>query len=239
MGASVGISARNTSRTHVDSVHVLVCDYPVFSLHVLAMNRERKVLGHDTIDIDNFDAGGLKGLAEMLEWQVAVELGTVKEAACPCEYRSNGVRRRLVALLILTVVTGDGAVCSLTFDDLAVRGDEFTGHHAQRAEALCEDVRLNVTIVILTRPDKPSRRFDGLSNHVVDKTVLVVDAQLFEFTLVLPIIDFLEDVLEATIVPFHDGVLGGHELCNRLGTTNVRHGDEDDAREASSWTRPS
>jgi len=190
------------------------------------MNCERKVLGHDTIDIDDFNTGRLKGLAEMLEWLVAVELGTVKEAACPCEYRSNGIRRRLVALLILTVVTGDGAVCSLTFDDLAVWSDEFTGHHAQRAEALCEDVGLNVTIVILTRPDKPSRGFDGLSDHVVDKSVFVVDVELFKFSLVLGIIDLLEDILETTIVPFHDGVLGGHELCNRLGTTNVCHGDE-------------
>ena len=62
------------------------------------MNCEREVLGHDAINIDDLNTGRLEGLAEMLEWLVAVELGTVVEAACPCEDRSNGVRRRFVAL---------------------------------------------------------------------------------------------------------------------------------------------
>ena len=236
---SAGKCHVHTSETHVDSIHVLVRDHPMFSLHVLAMNCEREVLGHDAINIDDLNAGRLEGLAEMLEWLVAVELGTVEETACPCEYRSNGVRRRLVAFLVLTVVAGDGAVCSLTFDNLAVGRNELAGHHAQGAEALCKDIGLNVTIVILTRPDKSSRGFDGLSNHVVDKAVFIVDAELLKCSLVLGVIDFLEDVLEATIVPLHDGVLGGHKLWDGLGTTNVCHGDDNDVREASSSTRPS
>lgn len=184
----------------------------MFSLHVLAMNRERKVLGHDTININDLNTGRLEGLAEMLERLVVVELGTVQESPCPREYRSNRVRRRLVALLVLAVVARDGAVCSLALDDLAVWRNELTRHHAQRAKALCEDVGLNVTVVILTGPDESSRGFDGLSNHVINETVFVVNTELLEFSLVLAVVDFLEDVLEATIVPFQDGILGGHEL---------------------------
>ena len=70
-------------------------------------------------------------------------------------------------------------------------------------------------------------------------SVFVVDPELLECSLVLGVIDFLKDVLEATIVPLHYGVLGGHKLWNRLGTTNVCHGDENDVREAFSSTRPS
>lgn len=203
------------------------------------MNCERKVLGHDTIGINDLNTGHLEGLAEMLEWLVPIELGTVKETTCPCEDRSNGVRRCLVPLLVLAVVARDGAMRSLALNDLAVWRDEFTGHHTQRTEALCKDIGLDVTVVVLTRPNKSSRGLDGLCNHVVDEAVFVIDAGLVEFSLVLGVVDFLEDILEATIILLHDGVLGGHELCNRLGTTDVRHGDEHNVREAFSSTRPS
>ena len=39
-------------------------------------------------------------------------------------------------------------------------------------------------------------------------SVFVVDPELLECSLVLGVIDFLKDVLEATIVPLHYGVLG-------------------------------
>lgn len=224
MGASVLRNPTHlTPGTYVDSIHVLVCDHPVFSLHLLSMNSQRKILGHDTINVDDLDTRRLEGLAETFEWLVAIEVGTVQEATCPREYRSNGVRRRLVTLLVFTIVASDGTVCCFAFDDLAVWRNELTGHHAQRTEALRKDVRLNITVVVLTRPDESSRRFDSLSNHVVDKTVFIVDAELLEVSLVLGVVDFLEDVLEATVVSLHDRVLGGHELYAELSTTNVRH----------------
>jgi len=70
-----------------------------------------------------------------------------------------------------------------------------------------------------------------LGNHIIDKTVLVVNASSLELGLVLTsqkksvrlrfvphmlvylrVVDFLENVLEATVVFLQDGVLGRHEL---------------------------
>ena len=66
-------------------------------------------------------------------------------------------------------------VCGFRFDGLPIGGDELTGHHAKTAESLGEDVRLDIAIVVLARPNEPARRLDGLRNHVIDETVLVVN----------------------------------------------------------------
>ena len=76
-------------------------------------------------------------------------------------------------------------VCGLSLDGLAVGCDELAGHHAEGTESLGEDVRLDVTVVVLARPDEATLGLNGLGNHVVDETVLVVDAGLLEGLLIL------------------------------------------------------
>ena len=70
---------------------------------------------------------------------------------------------------------------------LAVRRDELAGHHTQASKALGKDVGLDVTIIVLACPDKSTRRLDGLCDHVVDETMLVVNASLFEGSLILAV----------------------------------------------------
>ena len=117
------------------------------------MDRERKVLGHDAVRVNDLDARRLEVRGEEPQRVVAVELGTVQQAARPREDRRDGVRARLIALLVLAVVTCDSAytqagvsrsarlhesggygmvrtVRCLALNDLAVGREEFTCHHS-------------------------------------------------------------------------------------------------------------
>lgn len=58
--------------------------------------------------------------------------------------------------------------------------------------------------------DVAAGALDHLSNHVVNQTVLVPDALGLKLGLVPSVVKLLEDVLEAAIVLFEDGVLGAH-----------------------------
>ena len=80
----------------------------MLALHILSMDSESEILGHDTILVDDFDAGCLEVIAEITEGFVLVELGSVKKTPCPCEDGRDGVSGRFVALLPFTVVSGDG-----------------------------------------------------------------------------------------------------------------------------------
>ncbi|MNN18816.1 hypothetical protein D3C81_1320350 [compost metagenome] len=109
---------------------------------------------------------------------------------------------------MLAVVPGDGAVRGLRLDGLAVGGHEDRRHEAEGAEALSHDVRLHVAVVVLARPDETTRPLDGGGHHVVDQTVFVGQAARLELFGVVGVEHFLEDVLEATVIGFEDGVLG-------------------------------
>lgn len=105
-------------------------------------------------------------------------------------------------------MSGDSAMGSLRLQYI-IRGDEAGGHETERPVALGHDIALYVSIVVLARPYEPAAGFDGLGDHVVDESVLIPDAFSFEVCFVLFVINFLEDVLESTIVFLQDGVLGG------------------------------
>jgi hypothetical protein len=166
--------------THSDSVHELVGDNPVLALHLLSVDSESKILRHNAVLVNQLNTRLLKALAELAQLGVVIELGAVKQTTRPREYGRNRVGGRLTTLLPLAVVARNRAMCSLGFHNLTVRRDELGGHHAQRAEALCENVRLNITVVVFARPDKAARGFDGLRNHVVNEAVLVVDSCLLK-----------------------------------------------------------
>ena len=77
-------------------------------------------------------------------------------------------------------------MCSFTFDDDTIRSEKLTGHHAKTSEALCKNVALYVSIIVLGGPDEPAGRLDGLCNHIIDQTVLIIDSESLKLGLVLP-----------------------------------------------------
>ena len=78
----------------------------------------------------------------------------------------------------------------------------------QRTETLGNRVGLDVTVVVLASPYETTVGFHGVSDHIVDQTVLVDNTSSFELRLVLSVVDALEDILEATVVSLQNGILG-------------------------------
>jgi hypothetical protein len=128
---------------------------------------------------------------------------------------------------VLTEVAGDGAVGGLGLERLAVGSDEDGGHETEGAEALGDNVGLDVTIVVwsmlagkaeceyklgrtLHGDDVAALALDHLGDHVVNEAVLVPDASSIKVLLVLALVDLLEDILELAVVGLEDSVLGAH-----------------------------
>ena len=141
---------------------------------------------------------------------VLVELATEDQTARPCIDRSNRVGASLIALLVLTVVARDCAVCGLTLDHVAIGRDKLRRHHAKRAKALCKHIGLDISVVILARPHKPTIALDRLGDHIIDKAVLVPDAKLLKLRLVGLVIQVLENILEHAIIFLENSVLRAH-----------------------------
>eukprot|EP00128_Syssomonas_multiformis_P005792 Colp12_sorted_trinity150504_noHs@29020 len=172
-----------------------------------ALDGDGKILSHLAC-FDGLDAHSLKSISEEGELLVAVELGTVGKTTGPGKDRGDRVGGGLLALLVLTVMASDSAVGGLSLDRLAVRAHEDRGHHTERAVALGNRVRLDITIIVLACPDVTTVCLEAVGNHVIDETVLVPDAGSLELGLVLVFIEFGKDVLEAAIIALEDGVLG-------------------------------
>lgn len=127
----------------------------------------------------------------------------------PGEHGGNGVGGGFLTLLVLSVMTGDGTVSSFSFNNV-VTSNQNTGHQTKRTITLSEAIRLDITIVILASPHETTFRFHTVSDHIVDESVFIPNTSLGEFSLVFLFIDFLEDVLELTVVSLQDGILGRH-----------------------------
>lgn len=133
-------------QTALNRLHILLGGDP--RLTVLTTAREGKVLGHVTLLVDNVDTGALQLLGEADHVGGVVELATLHQTTGPGEDRGNGVGRGLTALLVLTEVTSHGTVGSLGLEGLGSGGDQARGHQAKRAEALSDNVGLDVTVVV-------------------------------------------------------------------------------------------
>jgi hypothetical protein len=131
---------------------------PLHSIQVLSRSnvilaasfpaRKRQIFGHDTILIHGVHTSLLQALGESHDFWRLVENSSLHESSCPGEDGGDGVGGGLVALLVLSVVAGDGSVGGFGFEGLAVGGDEDGGHEAQGAEALGYDVGLDVSVVV-------------------------------------------------------------------------------------------
>ena len=193
-------------------------------LTLLAASSQGKILGHDTLVVDNINTGALELLGELNNVGGAVELTTLDKTTGPGEDGGNGVGGGLVTLLVLTVVAGDGAVGGLGLESRAVGGDQGGGHQTEGTETLGDDVGLDITVVVLQGHDEATLRLDHLGDHVVDETVLVPDVLGVELLLVLSLEDLLEDVLEAAVVALQDGVLGAHVQRETLEEGHLERG---------------
>ena len=81
-----------------------------------------QVFGQHAV-VDGVHASGFEGIAEIEEILVSVELGPVSQTSGPGVDAGNGVGGGLLSFLMLTVMTGNGAVGSLRFNCLAIRAD--------------------------------------------------------------------------------------------------------------------
>lgn len=69
---------------------------------------------------------------------------------------------------------------------------------------------MDITIVVLASPDETTIRLDHVGDHIVNKSMFIPDTGLGVFFLVILFVDFLEDILESTVISLQDSVLGGH-----------------------------
>ena len=153
------------------------------------------------------EAGGLQGLAEADEVGQAVEFAALFQSTAPGEDGGHGVGGSGLALEVLVVVAGDGAVGGFELE-LAVRADENAGHHGQGAEGGGDHVAHDVAVVVLAGPDEAALAADDAGHDVVDEAVEVFQTGGLEPGLVFGVVDLLEDVLEGVVVFLGDGILG-------------------------------
>ncbi len=198
-----------------EGVEVLVAGWRVSVVHA-----NGQVLGHEA-GLDCRDNCGFHGLAEVLELSVRVEFGSVEKTTGPGEHGCNRVGGCLTTLLVDTVMSGDGAVGSFGLNR-AVGGLKDRGHETEGAVALSDNIGLDITVVVLASPDVAAARLDGVGNHIIDETVLVPKTSSLKLGLVFGIVDFLEDILEATIVLLQDSVFGC-EVAGVVSGKSVLH----------------
>src|SRR5690606_23458927 len=175
---------------------------------LIRTDEQCEILGHVTC-FDRADANIFKGLGELSQLFIAVELGTMGKATGPCEDRSDGVGGGLFAALVLAVVTGHCAVCRFSFNSLAIRRHQNGSHQAERTVSLSNRVGLDVAVVVLTCPDVAAGPLEAGSHHVVDQAMFVGDVCFLELVGELSFVDLLEDVLEAAVIDLENRILRG------------------------------
>ena len=111
---------------------------------------------------------------------VVVQFTTVGHTPGPCKDTGNRIGGSLSSLLVLSVMSSDCTVSSLGLHGLAVGRDENRSHETQWPVALSNNVWLDIAVVVLARPHKSSLWLQHLSDHVINETVLIPDAQSVE-----------------------------------------------------------
>ena len=75
---------------------------------------------------------------------------------------------------------------------------------------MSKTVTLDITIIVLTGPDKPSLGLDHISHHIINQPVFIPDFLGLKLCLIGLLIDLFKDVLEPAVILLQDSVLGGH-----------------------------
>ena len=87
-----------------------------------ALDAKGEILGHET-GLDGLDADFLQLLAKVDQRLVVVQFTSVGQTPGPSEDGGDRVGRGLAALLVDSIVAGDGAVGGLGLDGLAIGAD--------------------------------------------------------------------------------------------------------------------
>ena len=91
----------------------------------------------------------------------------------------------------------------------AGRAHQDACHHGQAAESARDHVAHHIAVVVLARPNKAALSLHHTRHRIIDERVEILDARLRERRSVFAVKDLLENVLEAVVVRFGDGVLRG------------------------------
>jgi hypothetical protein len=110
----------------VMGVQVGVSLYAVGVVHA-----DGQIFGHLSL-LHCLDGGSLESVAELLQFSVLVELGSVEETSGPGVDAGNGVGGCLSSLLVLSVVTSHSAVGSLSLNS-TVGSVQHGSHQSQRS----------------------------------------------------------------------------------------------------------
>ena len=79
---------------------------------------------------------------------------------------------------------------------------QYRGHHGQIAVSGSYHIGHYITIVVLTCPDESALGTDDTGYGIINQRVEISNAKFLEFSLVLVIIDLLENILKSMIVLF-------------------------------------
>ena len=111
--------------------------------------------------------------------------------------------------MILSIMSGDSSVSGFRFE-AAIFIDENGSHQTERTETLSDDIRLDITVVVLACPNESTIGLHSIGDHIIDETVLIPKPSLVESLLVILVKDLLENVLESSIILLHNGILCAH-----------------------------
>jgi len=94
--------------THLDRLHVHIGSDPMFTGHLGTVHGKGQILGHDSVNVNGLGTSLLELGGKLGEFGGVVELGSERKTSSPGKDGSDRVGRRLVTLLELSVVSGDG-----------------------------------------------------------------------------------------------------------------------------------
>ena len=141
---------------------------------------------------------------------VSIQLASMFQTTCPGKNRSNRIGRSFPALLMLAIVTGNSAVCSFCFHSFSIGSDKHRRHQAKRTETLSHCIRLNISIIVFTCPNKTTIPFHCRSHHIVDQSVLIHNTGCLKFGFKFLFVNFLKYIFETSIVSFQNCILCRH-----------------------------
>lgn len=105
-----------------------------------------------------------------------------------------------------SVVSSNSAVSSLSFDG-AIGGNKNTGHETQRSVALSNDIRLDITIVVLASPDKATIRLEHIGDHIINKSMFIPKTGSLEFGFIVLLVNISKNILESAVVFLENSIL--------------------------------
>jgi len=171
-----------------------------------ALYEDGQIFGHVSL-FYSFNDGSLESISEINEWLIVIKFTSCIETSSPCKHWSNWVGWGFLSLLMESVMSGDCTMSSFGFNGTAWASQDW-GHKTKRAISLGNNIGLNITIIILACPYESTFWFDSISNHIINKSMLIPESKGIELSFIIFLENLFEDILESTIVFLHNCILG-------------------------------